>query len=100
MSDHRKRIERLEREAAKEDKEDVVRFVAQVSKVTTLADGGIRVVLDLAETEIETARAMMEARQRGAVLEVAAIPIDKQIKDNGRKQRKADTVTGNTSATY
>lgn len=56
--------------------EVVIRFKAQVSQVRTLADGGIRLVLDLAETEIKTAAKMMEAKQAGAVLEVAAVPID------------------------
>lgn len=55
----------------------VIRFQAEVSKVTTLADGGIRITLDLSETEIETAKKMMEARQAGAILEIAAVPIDK-----------------------
>ena len=55
--------------------DEAIRFQAQVSKVTTLADGGIRLVLDLAETEIEVAKQMMQVRQRGAVLEVAAVPV-------------------------
>jgi hypothetical protein len=55
--------------------EEVIRFRAEVSKVTTLADGGIRIVLDIAETEIEVAKQMMQARQAGAVLEVAAVPV-------------------------
>jgi hypothetical protein len=55
--------------------DEVIRFLAQVSKVTTLADGGIRLVLDLAETEIEIAKQMMQVRQQGAVLEIAAVPV-------------------------
>jgi len=54
---------------------EVIRFTAQVSKVTTLADGGLRVVFDLSETEIEVAKQMMQVKQAGAVLEIAAIPI-------------------------
>ena len=54
---------------------DAIRFKAQVQKVQTLADGGLRLTLDLAETEIQTATAMMECKQRGAVLEVAAVPV-------------------------
>jgi len=60
---------------------DAIRFQAQVQKVQTLADGGIRLTFDLAETAIETATAMMEAKQRGALLEVAAVPID--VKEAG-----------------
>lgn len=55
--------------------DDVIRFTAQVSKVTTMADGGLRVVLDMAETEIEVAKKMMQVKQAGAVLEIAAVPI-------------------------
>lgn len=58
--------------------EAVIRFSAQVSKVTTLADGGLRVVFDLAETEIEVAKQMMEVKQAGAVLEIAAVPVIKK----------------------
>ena len=54
----------------------VIRFQAEVSKVSTLADGGIRVTLDLPETAIETAKKLMEARQAGAILQVAAVPVD------------------------
>ena len=55
--------------------DEAIRFQAQVSKVTTLADGGIRLVLDLAETEIEVAKQMMQAKQQGAILEIAAVPV-------------------------
>jgi hypothetical protein len=55
--------------------EQVIKFQAEVSKVSTLADGGIRIVLDLPETAIDTAKKLMEARQAGAILEIAAIPI-------------------------
>lgn len=58
--------------------DEVIRFSAQVSKVTTLADGGLRVVFDLAETEIEVAKQMMQAKQAGAVLEIAAVPVTEQ----------------------
>jgi hypothetical protein len=64
--------------------EEAIRFVAQVAKVTTLADGGIRLVLDLAESEIEVAKQMMDVRRRGALLEVAAIAVTEKIeKDYG-----------------
>lgn len=54
---------------------DVIRFTAQVSKVQTLADGGLRVILDLPEGAIDTATQMMQVKLAGAVLEIAAIPI-------------------------
>ncbi len=79
--------------------DDAIRFQAQVSKVTTLADGGIRLVLDLAETEIETAKLMMEARQRGAILEVAAVrvlqsPTNGKTETNERAKRNPLDVAG------
>jgi hypothetical protein len=60
----------------------VIRFQAQVSQVRTLADGGIRLILDLPESAIDTATKMMETKQAGATLEIAAIPV-KAIKYNG-----------------
>jgi hypothetical protein len=80
--------------------DEAITFPAEIIKVQTMQDGAIRLTLDLPADRVATAALLMEANQRGAVLEVAAVPIDKQIKGNGRKQRKADTVTGNTSATY
>lgn len=63
---------------------DSIRFKAVVNKVQTLADGGLRLTLDLSESEIKTATAMMECKQRGAVLEVAAVPIEaKKVSDYG-----------------
>ena len=55
---------------------EAIRFQAQVQKVQTLADGGIRLTLDLAETEIQTATQMMQVKQAGALLEVAAVPVE------------------------
>ena len=57
------------------NEKSVIRFQAQVTKVQTMVDGGIRVILDLPETAIDTATKMMQAKQAGAVLEVAAIPV-------------------------
>lgn len=53
----------------------VIKFSAQVSKVTTLADGGLRIVFDIAETEIEVAKQMMQVKQAGAILQIAAVSI-------------------------
>jgi hypothetical protein len=78
---------------------DAIRFQAQVSKVTTLADGGIRLVLDLAETEIEVAKQMMLARQQGAILEVAAVAVlqsltNGETETNERAKRNPLDVAG------
>ena len=62
---------------------NVIRFQAQVSQVKTMADGGIRLVLDLPESAIDTATKMMQVRQSGSYLEVAAVPVKKEAKSDG-----------------
>lgn len=52
-----------------------IRFSAAVARVQTLADGGIRLTLDLPEDAVGIAAEMMEAKRAGAVLEVAALAI-------------------------
>lgn len=47
-----------------------VTFEAAVSKVTTLADGGIRIALDLPEDAIIAAAWLMECKREGVVLQV------------------------------
>jgi hypothetical protein len=79
--------------------DEAIRFQAQVSKVTTLADGGIRVVLDLSETDIEVAKQMMQARQQGAILEVAAVAVlqsltNGETETNKRAKRSPLDVAG------
>lgn len=59
----------------------VIRFQAQIAGVKTLADGGIRITLDLKETDISTASEMMKARQSGLILEVAAIAVKEENKE-------------------
>jgi len=53
----------------------LIKFTAVVSKVQTLADGGIRVTLDLSEQDIKQAGELMQAKQAGAILEVVALPV-------------------------
>jgi hypothetical protein len=79
--------------------DEAIRFTAQVARVTTLADGGIRLILDLSETEIEVAKLMMEARQRGALLEVAAVAVlqsltNGETETNKRTKRNPLDVAG------
>lgn len=62
---------------------DVIRFQAQVSQVKTMADGGIRLVLDMSEAAIDTATKMMQVRQSGAYLEVAAVPVKRDVEQDG-----------------
>jgi hypothetical protein len=58
------------------DDDNVIRFTAQVSQIRTLADGGIRIILDLPEDAIKQAGQMMEVKLQGYVLEVAAIAVN------------------------
>lgn len=41
----------------------------------TMTDGGLRVVLDFSETSIKQASELMQAKQNGAVLEIAAVAV-------------------------
>jgi hypothetical protein len=54
---------------------DVIHFKAQVTKVQTMVDGGIRIILDLPEDAIDIATKMMQAKQAGAMLEIAAVAV-------------------------
>ena len=55
---------------------NLIKFKAQVSKVTTMADGALRVVLDFGEQDIDIATKLMQVKQAGAILEIVAIPVD------------------------
>jgi len=55
---------------------DAIRFSAQIYKVQTLVDGGLRVTLDLGENEFKATTELMECKQRGVLIEVAAVAID------------------------
>jgi len=49
---------------------DPVHFVAVVQKVQTLADGGLRVTLDLPESAIMQAAELMVCKREAVVLDV------------------------------
>jgi hypothetical protein len=53
----------------------VITFNATVSQVRTLADGGLRVVLDLQEQDILQAAELMECKRQGVVIQVTAEPV-------------------------
>jgi hypothetical protein len=55
--------------------DEAITFKATVSQVRTLADGGLRIVLDLPETAVITATQMMVVKQEGAYLECACVAI-------------------------
>jgi hypothetical protein len=60
-----------------ESSPQAIEFTAQVYKVQTLVDNGIRVTLDLAETETVTMAKLAECQRFGAVLKVCAIVVAK-----------------------
>lgn len=55
---------------------EVIKFAAQVAKVQSLADGGIRLTLDLPEDAIMQAAQLMECKRWGAALNVTALPFE------------------------
>ena len=55
--------------------DEAIRFQAQVFKVQTLIDGGLRLTLDLGAVDPAVIVALFEAKQPGVMLEVAAIAI-------------------------
>lgn len=66
-----------------------VRFWASVAKVQTLADGGIRVTLDLPETAITQMAELAAFKIHGVVVDVTCQPKREDEPDgNGRKQPK------------
>ena len=54
---------------------DPITFQATVAKVQTLADGGLRVTLDLPEQAIMAAAELMACKREEAVLEVVCKPV-------------------------
>ena len=57
---------------------DAIRFTAEIIKLQTMVDHSFRLTLDLPETQFHEVALLMEAFQRGALLENAAVPIDVQ----------------------
>jgi hypothetical protein len=47
---------------------DPIRFVAAVQRISTLADGGLRVSFDLPETAIEAVADLMVCKREGVPL--------------------------------
>jgi hypothetical protein len=56
----------------------VIEFPAQVAKIQTLADGGLRLTLDMPETAIQQAAMLMECKREGIPLKFTA-KVDKTI---------------------
>ena len=51
-----------------------IEFYAEVAKVQTMADGGVRVVLDLGEDGRKVMESLTACKQNGVVLDVEATP--------------------------
>lgn len=67
---------------------DAIEFVAQVYKVQTLVDNGIRVTLDLAETETMTMARLAECQRFGVALQMIATVVQQNDRENQYKSRK------------
>jgi hypothetical protein len=52
-----------------------IRFQAQVFKVQTVIDGGLRLTLDLGQVDPSVIVALFDAKQPGILLEVAAVAV-------------------------
>jgi hypothetical protein len=63
----------MAKKAAKND--GLIKFDADIAEVKTMADGGIRIVLDLSEDETETARQLMDCKRQDVILKVVILPI-------------------------
>lgn len=65
---------------------DAIRFQAQVFKVQTLVDGGLRVTLDLPKDNLQAAMELMECASPGVLIEVAAVPLKgEDVREKHRK---------------
>ena len=62
-----------EEQAHREEKVAAIKFKAEVAKVQTMADGGVRVVLDLGEDGRRVMEALTECKQNGVYLAIEAI---------------------------
>lgn len=66
-----------------------IRFGAQVFKVQSLVDGGIRLTLDLVSPVLpDTILQLFDAREPGIILECAAVAIEKQRENNAISEGK------------
>ena len=54
---------------------ETIKFIATVWKVTTLADGGLRVTLDLGEGAILEAAKLMEVKRAGLYGDIEFKPV-------------------------
>lgn len=65
-----------------------IEFAATVYKVQTLVDGGIRVTLDLSESEIATAAQLMLCKRDNVLLLASVRPSLTELDDATQKEAK------------
>jgi hypothetical protein len=70
---------------------EIIHFPAQIYKIQTTVDGAIRLTLDMPETQIDSARLLMECKMRGGLLEIAAVPIDQVITEKQKGNNAIQT---------
>jgi hypothetical protein len=73
------------------DEPGVIRFTVSVAQIKTMADGGLRFVLDAPESDIDTAAALMRVKQAGGVLEIAAVAVYQELTDIDNETEKDAT---------
>lgn len=74
---------------------DPIKFTATIAKVQTLADGGIRVTLDLPETAILAAAQLMTVRQQVGVVNAELTPeIPESVTDCNYETEKSAKGSG------
>lgn len=65
------------------DEAEAIRFSAQVYKVQTLIDGGIRLTLDMIAPSDNSVIDLMKCRKPGVILECAAVAVESEKEKEG-----------------
>jgi hypothetical protein len=68
----------------------VIEFQAQVWNIKTLVDGGINVTLALSDKSIEQIAQLLECKNSGFMLEVAAVPVKPETHAKKEANTKGD----------
>ncbi len=55
--------------------DEAIRFHAQIVKIQTMTDGGYRLSLDLSESDLPAITSLLEAKQPGMLLAIAAVAV-------------------------
>lgn len=71
---------------------ETINFWATVARVQTLADGGLRVTLDLPEDAIMQVAQLMACKRVGAILRIVASP-EKQVETSDGQTRNLEKGT-------